>query len=795
MPAARHRAGVSGQPGIDLHPNKSTVFRQILAGQMTKQLSRRDFIGGVTAAGLLANTGFGSSEPQTRIDRFALVSRHNPVMRALDPLSPLSVGNGEFAFTCDITGLQTFPEEYANGMPLCTMSQWGWHTKPMPEHLKGQQLKLTEYDTYGRKVGYMTTKTGQEELFDWLRENPHRLHLGQIGFEIRDSETRLIKPADITDIEQKLDLWTGIIESRFRVEGKLVTVKTAVHPSKDVLGVSVESDLIASERLTITIDFPYGSQTIQAVEWKSEKHLSLHSKVGEMSVIRRKLDGDEYIAAVNVNAPGQCWWTGLHNFTVLAPKTKWIEMTVSFSKKEVPATIYAKEILVASREHWKNFWMNGAAVDFSGSRDPRAKELERRIILSQYLTAVQCSGSRPPQETGLTSNSWYGKYHLEMHWWHAAHFGLWNRFPLLDRSLDWYNDVLPSAKERAKEQGYKGARWAKMTETSGRDSPSPVGTLLIWQQPHPIFYAELAYLNKPTKATLNRFKDMVEETAIWMADYAHYDKGKDRYILGPPAIPAQENHPACETWNPTYELEYWHFGLKTAQKWRERLGLARHKDWDTIIAKLSKLPVGSPGAAPPKVRPTPTSSANVDPIMLAQQQNDAAKAAMTKAATEPFDPATAVYWAHENAPQSFTERNHDHPSMLAALGILTGEKVDRETMRRTLKKVMEVWDWPSTWGWDYPMIAMTAARLGETKIAIDALLIDTPKNKYSANGHNYQRPNLPLYLPGNGGLLYAIALMAGGWKGSPKKNAPGFPSDGSWLVRAEGFNPKILGEI
>ena len=123
------------------------------------------------------------------------------------------------------------------------------------------------------------------------------------------------------------------------------------------------------------------------------------------------------------------------------------------------------------------------------------------------------------------------------------------------------------------------------------------------------------------------------------------------------------------------------------------------------------------------------------------------------------------------------------------------EMVDRETMRRTLKKVFEVWDWPSTWGWDYPMIAMTAARLGESKLAIDALMVDTPKNKYLPNGHNYQRPNLPLYLPGNGGLLYAIALMAAGWKGSPKTHAPGFPQDGSWTVRAEGFDRRIFEAI
>ena len=93
------------------------------------------------------------------------------------------------------------------------------------------------------------------------------------------------------------------------------------------------------------------------------------------------------------------------------------------------------------------------------------------------------------------------------------------------------------------------------------------------------------------------------------------------------------------------------------------------------------------------------------------------------------------------------------------------------------------------------MTAMTAARLGEPELAIDALLLDTPKNHYAANGHNYQRPNLPLYLPGNGGLLFAIAMMAAGWTDSPKRSAPGFPNDGSWKLRAEGFSSTLLRHI
>lgn len=210
-------------------------------------------------------------------------------------------------------------------------------------------------------------------------------------------------------------------------------------------------------------------------------------------------------------------------------------------------------------------------------------------------------------------------------------------------------------------------------------------------------------------------------------------------MLGPPVIPAQENHPPRETWNPTYELEYWHYALGVAQRWRERLGKGREPRWDDVRARLSRLPVKD-----------------------------------------------GLYLAHENCPQTFSERNRDHPSMLMAFGVLPGEMADRQTMRRTLHKVLEVWDWPSTWGWDYPLIAMTAARLGEPETAVDALFLDTPKNRWLPNGHNYQRPNLPLYLPGNGGLLIAVAMMAAGWQGGPPGPAPGFPSRG-WNVRQEGL--------
>ncbi len=87
------------------------------------------------------------------------------------------------------------------------------------------------------------------------------------------------------------------------------------------------------------------------------------------------------------------------------------------------------------------------------------------------------------------------------------------------------------------------------------------------------------------------------------------------------------------------------------------------------------------------------------------------------------------------------------------------------------------------------MMAMAAARIGDTKTALDALLINTQKNTYLKNGHNFQTADrLRLYLPGNGSLLTAIAMMCAGWDGCKEAYNPGFPKDGTWNVRWEGLH-------
>ena len=45
-----------------------------------------------------------------------------------------------------------------------------------------RELRLEMFESHGRQVGYATSSKGQEALFNWLRENPHRLNLARIGF-------------------------------------------------------------------------------------------------------------------------------------------------------------------------------------------------------------------------------------------------------------------------------------------------------------------------------------------------------------------------------------------------------------------------------------------------------------------------------------------------------------------------------------------------------------------------------------------------------------------------------------
>ena len=148
------------------------------------------------------------------------------------------------------------------------------------------------------------------------------------------------------------------------------------------------------------------------------------------------------------------------NYWVLASKGKELSCSCEFMQEQTSGdeAVAFAAVAKASSDYWASFWTSGAAVDFSECTDSRAAELERRVVLSQYLLAIQCAGSAPPQETGLTYNSWFGKFHLEMIWWHQSWLPLYGHGALLDRTLRWYESASGNARAIARRQGFDGLR-------------------------------------------------------------------------------------------------------------------------------------------------------------------------------------------------------------------------------------------------------------------------------------------------------------------------------------------------
>ncbi len=694
----------------------------------------------------------GKATRQEPIDRFTLVKRHNIQVNAFNPLASLTVGNGNFAFTTDITGLQTFFMEYEKGVSLGTMSNWGWHTNPNTEQFDISETYLY-HEVNNRQVPYehlLNTSQRATGAANYFRENPHRLHLGIIRLVILKENGEEITLADVVNPDHQLDLWRGEVSSRFEVEGQPVEVKVFAHQDLDMISARIESPLIEAGRLSIEWLFPYGMPVHVHAGYdfdSPEKHNSEIIYTGSnKATISRKLDEDSYFSKISWSEGSAFKEKERHRF-ILEPvaNSQTLEFSCLFSSNspdiELPDFEETRE---NSINHWEEFWMSGGAVDFSDCTDPRAHELERRVVLSQYLTKVNGSGNLPPQETGLTFNSWFGKFHLEMIWWHSAHFYNWQRPQLMAGQLEYYRDIYRKALGFTQLQGYDGVRWPKMVGPDGQNSPSSVGSYLIWQQPHLIYMAEQMYRANPTQKVLEEFADLIFATADFMAGFPQFDEPTGKYHLAPPLIPAQEHWNRLTTMDPPFELAYWHWGLTIAQQWKQRLGQPTDTKWEEVRNNL----------------PAPVA---ID----------------------------SLYMGIANAPDSYTNplNMRDHPMVLGTLGMLPlWEKVDEEIMRSTLKLVMEQWNWPHTWGWDYPMVAMCATRLLEPDIALVALLKEVQKNTYLVNGHNFQDNRLRIYLPGNGGLLKAVALMCAGWEGCEVKN-PGFPDDGKWKVKWENLNP------
>lgn len=182
---------------------------------------------------------------------------------------------------------------------------------------------------------------------------------------------------------------------------------------------------------------------------------------------------------------------------------------------------------------------------------------------------------------------------MEMVIWHLAHWSVWGKQRYFDDIFPkLYETLLPSSTARAQSMGWEGARWPKMTDLeTGVNSPGDINALLMWQQPHPFYLANLAYQSRPTRETLQRWDKVLTATADYMASYPSLDNVTGKYDLGPPAYGVTENTPPNSTRNLAYEIAYWRYGLDAAIDWKRKLHQAVPEKWVHVAANLAFPPI------------------------------------------------------------------------------------------------------------------------------------------------------------------------------------------------------------
>jgi hypothetical protein len=368
--------------------------------------------------------------------------------------------------------------------------------------------------THGRLVNYEQPNPAEPLISSWLIQNPQRISLGRVGFWF-DLNLNITEKS-LSNKSQTLDLYSGLITSQFTVLGSDVQVQVAADPDSDTVSIQIDSDLVRSGKFGVFFNFPYSNVNKFDAPfvgiWNSISN-SLHKTSLQQSEnqanIRHDIDSTTYYTSIKWDTDASISHppNSTHRY-VLVPVEDGdssLDLTVNFSPTPRHDFPDVESMAGSSSDWWSDYWKSGAFVDLTKSDNANAKELQRRIILSQYNLAVNEAGKDLPQESCLVNNVWYGKFHMEMVFWYLGHWARWGKWSLLGRSVPGiFERFLPSSIDRARDQGYTRTRWGKMSDPTGRSGPGEINSLLIWQQPHPFYFAELEYRKFPSQGTLKK---------------------------------------------------------------------------------------------------------------------------------------------------------------------------------------------------------------------------------------------------------------------------------------------------
>ncbi len=685
----------------------------------------------------------------------ARVSRHN-IIHKVPPPHPLFTGNGTLGMSIDASGTQCFKADYAVNT-ISTIAQNLWFDPPLPKSLQHVRLSTQSYPhREGHTLAYPYASTPEEQkLYDWLRRHPNKFNVADIQLGLATGGRELSSPKELTDFRQRLDLYNGVIKTRYRWKGVTTAIESFIHARKNliVFHINDSASVPVARTLTITVGDPVGfdaryekgpPQSDSATAAERKRPLMQTGKSDDHQrfwALRPLPNGFSHAFVGGATAAVQAVRFSEQTITVELAPYREKEFTVFLfivseqehsepirsGKEFIEATIRQdyQAVLSEHQQWWHDYWGRSSIEldSYRGERsrtvhgersrtiDDRGEKLERWYYLSLYHLACSDRGTLPPAEGGLVANSWYGKFHLEMHFWHAIGFLAANRPECLRPSLQWYLDVLPQAKKNAEAMGLKGAKYPKMTSFRGLDCPGRTNLRIYWhvgEIPTLIYWY---YLHTLDRAFLEEMYPVLQETADFVVSFLVENPATGKYELLPPVATCDETTNPDSVKNPGFTLAEFKLALTIAVKAAQLLGRDEKNigRWSQVRDNIAQIPHNG-----------------------------------------------KAYLIYEGFTQSWTPRHtRSHPSVLGPF-FPTFVVPDDSLIRNTYDKVLGLWNWDQVWGWDFGFAAAVGAWLGRAEDAIDCLLKAetqmSPQVTFSGGG-------VKSYLPGNGGIVLGLNEM------------------------------------
>lgn len=584
------------------------------------------------------------------------ILKYNLIFNKIDPKNPVSIGNGDFAITLDQTGTQSLYEFYKD-LPLSSMSNKHWFYKDKREIKK----------TYIDGKAYMLFNLDNDPYYQINRQYPFKYSFMQIMLY---DGNHPIDRDNITKIHQELDLYEGIVNTSFDYKDLPNQTQAFIYQDHDELHFRLKSS-----NLRLCIRFNYPSYSHEGCRF---------------DIVPKVTKENDSIKLIYDNKNSL-------SFKLKASSSYKITNNIlEFADRSVEFSLSLDEI--RKGKLLDEFWHEDNGIIINND------ELVRKMVLSKYLLHINSTGIYPPQESGLCYNCWNSKFHLEMHLIHS----LWNIYNNhvsdLAKSFDYYLSVMPQARKRAEENGYKGIRLAKMTGPDGLDAPSNIGPLLIWQAPHILFMLQEIYFLYKDLELIKKYEPLISETIDFMISFLTFKDGK--YQMLDPMLEACESIPVDRCQNPSFELEYWRYTLAREPELDISLYGRTRYDYKDIADKI------------------------IEP-----KEDD------------------GIYLKSYGVRGKY-DLYKDHPTEGFLMSFFRSKLVLPAKMIKTIDFIINNMDLSSYWGWDFPFLGLSLLNCGRIEESIQICQMDAINNQYLYNGYNSSpRFDLKAYLPGNGAFL------------------------------------------